>query len=698
MMDDRHSYNQLCEELRKHNYLYYVLDAPIIDDYKYDTMMRQIKAFEQQHPDWVTPDSPTQTVGHPVYPGHFQLVNRSIPMLSLDNVFSADEAIDWTVEAHSYGEDIGTNDYVEIVPEWKMDGLSLDLEYVFGELKCASTRGDGTQGENVTPNALMIEGIPKHIKTDLPIVNVRGEVVPRLADYAEINRALVESGKPPYANPRNYAAGSLRLKDAKVTKERKLVFVAHGPEYPEIEEDPEGDWYKDQAFLKDNGFLTADTGERFKHETKGITTGIPDLLEKCKAARPHYPFEVDGLVLKVVKHRHRKRLGFTSRFPRWARAYKFPASKGTTRLINVDRQVGRTGKLTPMARLEPVHVHGTTISNVTIHNLSELVAHQLFEGCEVLISRAGDVIPYLEERVTPLGDQKLYGQITHCPSCNTEVVIVNGKPSKESPEGSKVEYCPNETCGGRQLAHLKYAVSRNVLNIKGLGDELVEELVAKGVVNPAHPLDLLGLVATDYLKIDLSSRMADKLAMATFVAYTNVTLQRVIAALGISNVAEGTSERLARSFESLDALSVATVDQLVAIEDIGGITAQSIVEFFDTDNRLPFEQSVWKRQIGGRILPRPAPINALFKPGTTMVVTGSNFGGKTRKEMELYFKSNGAKVTSAVTGNTTTLYCGTKYTAHKLDTAKRLGIPYVVYNESGVVEQTDGLIEIVQKV
>lgn len=680
MNEEKSAYLSLCEELRKHNYLYYVLDEPIINDMDYDRTLHAVKDMEAKNPSWVHPESPTQTVGHPVYPGHFTIAQHGLPMLSLDNVFTPDEAIDWTVDAHSDGEDFHKKDFVEIVVEWKMDGLSLDLEYRFGLLHSAITRGDGTQGEDVTPNALMLEGIPRKVETDHPIMYVRGEVLPRLEDYHEINRSLTESGKKTYANPRNFAAGSLRLKDPKVTKERKLCFVAHGPEYPT---EFDGDWYQDQAWLKANGFMSADTGKCFSHKTGGVTTGIPQLLKECETERPNYLFEVDGLVLKVVKHSHRRKLGMTSRYPRWARAYKFPASKGITTLLSVDRQVGRTGKLTPMARLEPVHVHGTTITNVTIHNLNELEQHQLFEGCEVLISRAGDVIPYLEKRITSHKDEPIYGSVDKCPSCDTNVTVVMGKT------GSKTEYCSNPDCKGRRLAHLMYCAGRNVLNIKGLGDEIIQDLYMGGVIDITRPLSLLELQREDFLKIGQSDLMAEKLFVAVVIAKTHLDLTRVITALGISGAADGTSERLARELRDLKTISTTSVERLVEIKDIGNITAQSIFEFFDEDNSKADTESVWKPYVGDLYLKPPEALGTLFNTGTTFVVTGSKFGNLTRKELEAFFKKNGAVVSSKVTKSTTQIFCGTKYTQHKLDTAKELGIPWIVYNDDGVTAETN---------
>ncbi len=676
-------YSELVKRIRHYNYFYYVLDISLVPDSVYDQLFKTLKLMEETKPEWVSKDSPTQTVGHLVYESHFELVKRVKPMLSLDNLFTCDETVDWSIDIH------GDIEGGEIVAEWKMDGLSLDVNYPYDTIDIASTRGDGTTGENVTPNAMMVEGIPRVLKNPLQGgVSVRGEVVVRLADYNQINADLESAGKKTFANPRNYAAGSLRQKDPRITRERKLVFVAYSVE--RTLPDPEATWYVDQTWLKENGFYTADTGKRLDHTLCRTTLGFPALIAECQAERPSYPFEVDGIVFKVVKHTHRETLGYTSRFPRWGRAYKFPASKGETRLISVDRQVGRTGKLTPMARIEPVHVHGTTISNVTIHNLKELEQHKLFEGCYVEISRAGDVIPYLERRITDHNGEAIYGEVKECPCCKTEVVVIIGKKTKDNPEGSRTEYCPNSKCKDRQVAHLLYCTNRNVLNIKGLGDETVLKLYEHGVVDIARPLSLLHLKREDFLKIGESERMAEKLEMAVTVAKLNLDLPRVIAALGISGAADGTAERLAREIRTLHEISKASVDEMRVIDDIGPVTAQSIFEFFDEDNRKPDSESTWKPYVGDQHLKAPDALGGLFAKGTTFVVTGSKFGSKARKDLEKWFKQNGATVSSDVTKSTKTLYCGTKYTMHKLETAKQLGIPYVIFDGTGI---TDSNIE-----
>lgn len=673
---------ELSETLRKHNYFYHVLDAPIIEDVTYDALYRSLKELETKYPNLLKADSPTQVVGHAVYDSHFTLAKHIEPMLSLDNVYSADELVDWIISIWEQG--------TEIVPEWKMDGLSLDLLYENGVLVKAITRGDGETGEDVTPNALMCEGIPRVLQEfSDPLISVRGEVVVRLKDYKAINDALEANGKKIFANPRNYAAGSLRQKDPKGTKERKLVFVAYSKlehsevSFPKVEF---GSWAEEQSFFETNGFFTANAHDGFDYDAvPGMPTKIPQLVERLHLKRPDHEFEVDGLVFKVVSHKTRQDLGFTSKFPRWARALKFPASRGRTTVLGVDRQVGRTGKLTPVARIAPVHVHGTMISNVTLHNLSEVEKHGLYVGCEVEISRAGDVIPYLEMVLSTRTDEPLIGAIDNCPCCGSKVILTVGKT------GSQTEYCPNVGCKDRRVAHLLYCTGRNALNIKGLGDELVLQLYEADLVDVNRPLSLLQLTKDHFLKMGQSDRMSEKLEMAVTIAKHNLDLTRVIIALGIDGCADGTAERLGRVIPSLDEISKATIEQMVTIPDIGDITAQSIFEFFNEDNFRPEAESVWKPYVGDLTLKAPEPLGTLFLPGTTFVVTGSKFGKLTRKELEAYFKKNGAKVSSTVTGSTTTVYCGTKYTAHKLATAKATNIPYVIYSDEGVIEHSPNM-------
>lgn len=674
--------SNLVDSLIGHNYNYYVLDKPTISDADWDVMFHQLKGLEAANPQFIRKDSPTQTVGHPIVGGHFTPMRHRFPMLSLDNSLTVEALIDWTIDFSGDVERITAGEH-EVCIEWKMDGLSLDLLYYKGRLVAAITRGDGEVGENVTLNALQIPSIPKTFNGtyDQDWFSIRGEVVANLAHYRKLNEELTATGKQAYANPRNYAAGALRQKDPAVTGTRGLEFYCYS-----VTSEPQvfDHWSKERQFMLQNGFLTTYTDVKFDfNPASGQHTNIPAVANKLQALRSQLPFEVDGLVIKVMCHKVRDFLGYTSKFPRWATAYKFPATEGHTELLDIEYQIGRTGQATPVARLKPVSVHGTTISNVTLHNRTQIERLKLYKGCQVIVKRAGDVIPKIEGTVTPRTIQELYAPLTNCPCCGTATSVVAGKEGEQ-------DYCNNQQCPDRLLAHLNYCTERKVLNIKGLGPETVKALFDKGLVHAYHGLAMLDLTAADFVTAGLSEHQAEKMAEACAKARADLTLERALMSFGIDGVAEGTSERLARHYRSMDRIAQASVEELEQIKDIGSITAESIYQFFDNDNSIIAitpKQSCWYSYIHDRDLPAPAKMLLnLDWDGYSVVVTGSNFGGQKRKNIEAFYKQMGASIASNVSSKTKLVLCGTKYTARKLEDAKALGVDYRVYDETKVIE------------
>lgn len=666
----------LVDTLIGHNYSYYVLDKPTISDAEWDAKFHRLKALELENPTFIRIDSPTQTVGHPIVASHFAPMRHRFPMLSLDNSLTIEALTDWTIELTSPGK----GDH-ECRIEWKMDGLSLDLLYYKGRLVAAITRGDGLIGENVFLNALQIQSIPKVLNGtyDQDWISVRGEVVANLAHYHNLNTELEVAGKQVYANPRNYAAGSLRQKDPDVTGKRGLEFYCYS-----VTSEPQvfDNWSKERQFMLANVFLTTWTDVNFDFSFEsGQHSNIPAIVAKLQELRSQLPFEVDGLVIKVMCHKTRDALGYTSKFPKWGTAYKFPATEGHTELLDIEYQIGRTGKATPVARIKPVSVHGTTISNVTLHNRSQIERLKLYKGCQVIVKRAGDVIPQIVGTVTPRTIQDLYEPITHCPCCGSLTSVQVGK------DDAKQDYCDNDECYDRKLAYLNYLTERKVLNIKGLGEATIKKLYDAGEIKTEQPFALLTLNKQQFLNVGESELMSDKLQQACSIALENLTLARVIIAFGLSGAADGTAERLARHFQTLTAIAKATEVELVAVKDIGDITAESIFNFFDNDNTKPIEQSAWRMHLSGEGLPAPEPIevNADWA-GYSVVVTGSNFGGWKRKDVEAFYKRLGAAVTSKVSSTTKLVLCGTKYTAHKLAAAKAQSVNYQVFDEYGVID------------
>lgn len=678
MKELREAYAIACAEIDELNYHYHVLDDAKIPDAEYDQKFRALVHIEKQFPELVTPASPTQKVGHAMTFGHFKPLKHRLPMLSLANTFTSDEAVDWSIDITGDPETTG----LEVRGEWKLDGLSLRLVYRNGKLLWAVTRGDGETGENVTLNALQIKGIPKTLTTwTNEYTLVTGEVVVALADYKAINDALAAESKKTFANPRNYAAGSLRQKDPAVTAERKLQFVGYS--FDSEGDTIDRDWYYEQESLTTNGFEVAAIPDVLNYPSDHYITGWPKFIEKMQSIRSEQPYEVDGIVFKVVKHAHRKFLGMTSRAPKWATAFKFPASEGVTPLHNVEYQVGRTGRLTPVARVEPVHVHGTMISNVTLHNRNEVDRLKLYKGCSVQIKRAGDVIPYVMGTTVEHTDQVLYEPLTHCPVCNTPTSIVVNKDGKET------DNCDNRQCYGRRIAHLEYCMDRDVFNIKGLGPATIKQLHDAKILEAYQPAKVFDLTREDLLSVGLSERETEKLLEAIVIAQANMTLERLVMSFGIDGIAKNSSEKLAQHFQHIHDLSTASYNDLLEVEDIGKLGAKCIFEYFDEDRAKPEEESSWRNFPKMQWLRAPAKRQGDGVLGNaSVVVTGSNFSGQKRKEVEAHYKSLGAKITKDVTSKTSMIVCGTKYTAHKLASAKELGIPWVIHNEEKIIEQS----------
>lgn len=667
----------LVDTLIGHNYNYYVLDKPTISDADWDAKFHQLKALEAEYPSFIRKDSPTQTVGHAIVAGHFSPMRHRFPMLSLDNSLTTEALIDWTIDIAG---DVTAGDH-EVRLEWKMDGLSVDLLYYRSRLIAGITRGDGEVGENVFLNVLQIKSIPKELagKYDQDWVSVRGEIVVNLEHYHKLNEELAAAGKATYANPRNYAAGSLRQKDPEVTGKRGLEFYCYS-----VTSEPQvyDHWSKERQFMLQNGFLTTYTDVKFDfNPVSGQHTNIPAIVNQLQALRSQLPFEVDGVVIKVMCHKVRDSLGYTSKFPRWATAYKFPATEGHTELLDIEYQIGRTGKATPVARIKPVSVHGTTISNVTLHNRSQIARLNLYKGCSVIVKRAGDVIPQIVGTVVPRTIQDLYVPITRCPCCDSLTSIRLGI------DGAEQDYCDNAECYDRKLSYLNYLAERKVLNIKGLGEATIKKLYDAGEIKTEQPFALLTLNKQQFLNVGESELMSEKLQQACHTAMENLTLTRAIIAFGLSGAADGTAERLARHFQTLPAIAKATEAELIAVKDIGTITAESIFNFFDNDNAKPDNESVWRMHLSGNGLPAPEPIVVNMDwVGRSVVVTGSNFGGKKRKEIEAFYKQLGASIASDVSSTTKLVLCGTKYTPRKLANAKAKNVDYNVYDESGVIE------------
>ena len=649
----------LREQIRHHNYRYHVLDDPEVPDAEYDRLMRALQALESQHPELVSPDSPTQRVGDaPI--SAFGAVKHAIPMLSLENAFAEEELREFhrrvrdRLEREDDGEDI------EYAAEPKLDGAAVSLTYEDGGLVRGATRGDGTTGEDITHNVRTIEAVPLRLLGDgYPrLLEVRGEVfMPKAGFEAYNERAQAADGKI-FVNPRNAAAGSLRQLDPKLTAQRPLDIYVYsvgqvdGGDLPGHHSD-----ILDQ--LQEWGFKTC--------PERAVVTGVAgclDYYERIGKKRDQLPYEIDGVVYKVNSLAEQRELGFVSRAPRWAIAHKFPAQEELTTVSGIEFQVGRTGALTPVARLEPVFVGGVTVSNATLHNIDELHRKDVRVGDTVTVRRAGDVIPEVVGVVKSRRPKKTRRvQLPkQCPVCGSAV-------ARE--EGEAVARCTGGLyCAAQRTEALKHFVSRRAMDIEGLGAKLIEQLVAAERVKT--PADLFSLSQDELAAME---RMGEKSAanlVASIEKSKSTTLSRFLFALGIREVGEATAATLAAHFGKLDAVVAASEEELQAVEDVGPIVASRIAAFFSEDHNLDVISGLRKSGVTWtESEPQPAAADGALA-GKTFVLTGT-LSAMTRDEAKREIHARGGKVTGSVSGKTEYLVAGEK-AGSKLAKAQKLEI------------------------
>jgi DNA ligase (NAD+) len=657
----------LREELERHNYLYYVLDAPTIPDAEYDRLFRELQQLESQYPELLTPDSPTQRVGG-VPLAQFAQIQHRTPMLSLNNAFADADAVAFDRRAR---ETLGV-EAIEYAVEPKFDGLAISLTYENGVLVKGATRGDGYSGEDVSANLRTIKAIPLSLHGVNPprLMEVRGEVLMLKADFSKLNQNQRDKGEKEFANPRNAAAGSLRQLDSRITASRRLTFFAYG--LGTMEGGPQ--------FSRHNEMMDFLAVLRLPlcPERKVVTgaSGLLDYYQAIGAKRDSLPYEIDGVVYKVNGLAQQAQLGFVSRAPRWAIAHKYPAQEALTEVLGIDVQVGRTGALTPVARLKPVFVGGVTVTNATLHNEDEVRRKDVHIGDTVIVRRAGDVIPevvsvVLEKR--PAGAQPFTMPQT-CPICASHVMR---DPEEAVARCSGGLYCPAQ----RKQAILHFA-SRRAMDIEGLGDKLVEQLVDKDIIHNPADLYLLDVSALAGLE-----RMAEKSAQNIVTAIEtskNTTLARFIYALGIRNVGEATAKELASHFGTLERLMEADMAALQQVADIGPIVADSILQFCaETHNREVIEQLrgagvQWPEGEGKNVS------GAL--QGKIFVLTGT-LPNLTRDQAKEQIEAQGGKVTGSVSKKTDYVVAGAE-PGSKYDKALELGVD--ILDEDGLITLLKG--------
>lgn len=652
----------LRKEITDHNYRYYVLDDPIIPDAEYDRLMRELQSLEEHYPQFVQPDSPTQRVGAEPLAAFGQVIH-AVPMLSLDNAFADAELLDFDQRVRNRLE---IEAEVEYAAEPKLDGLAVSIRYEKGRLTTGATRGDGVRGEDITHNIRTIASIPLRLRgNNLPeVLDVRGEVFMPKTGFAELNRRISAEGGKPFVNPRNAAAGSLRQLDPSITAQRPLDIFFYGVGYAEGWQLP--DTHADVlARLRDFGLRVCSEAR----VVRGVS-GCVEYYAGLGRRRGELAYEIDGVVYKVNRLDWQEQLGFVSRAPRWAIAHKFPAEEEITVVRDVNWQVGRTGAVTPVARLEPVFVGGVTVSNATLHNFDELRRKDVRVGDTVIVRRAGDVIPEVVSVVMERrpADSSVVALPEHCPVCGSDVV---------REEGEAVARCVGGlVCPAQRKEALKHFASRKAMDIDGLGSKLIEQLVDDGLVSNAADIYRL-----DAEQISSLERMGDKSArnlVAALEKSKSVSLERFIYSLGIRDVGEATAKGLANFFGDLQRIQDASIDDLQEVPDVGPIVAGHIHSFFSQPHNVDVVQKLFAQ--GVKPIP-PEKLTSDLQPllGTTVVITGT-LESMSRQDAKAMLEKAGAKVTSSVSKKTTMVVVG-KDPGSKAEKAQKLGIRVVTETE-----------------
>jgi len=656
----------LRDQLNHHNYRYYVCDDPEIPDSEYDRLLRRLQELEYQYPELLTPDSPSQRVGaEPL--DLFKQVKHLMPMLSLDNAFDDDEILDFNRRIETR---LNRTEPVAFACEPKLDGIAVSLLYRHGVLERAATRGDGTTGEDITLNVRTIPSIPlKFIGNNFPeLLEVRGEIYMPLAGFNKFNKAARAAGEKEFVNPRNAAAGSLRQLDSRITATRPLEMCAYNVGVIEGGELPTSHTETLEQ-LKVWGFLV----NEYVEEVANIN-GCLDYYQRMAQRRESLAYDIDGIVFKVNDLVLQQRLGFVARAPRWAIARKFPAQEEMTRLLDVEFQVGRTGAVTPVARLEPVFVGGVTVSNATLHNRDEVERLALKIGDTVVIRRAGDVIPKVVKAITEKRPETARDIVfpTECPVCSSPV---------ERIEGEAVSRCSGGlVCPAQRKEAIKHFASRKAFDVEGLGDKLVEQLVDNDLVH--SPADLFCLHLDQLTGLE---RMAEKSAqnlLDALAASLETTLPRFLYALGIREVGEATAQTLANYFGALQAIEAADQETLQDVDDVGPAVAHFIGEFFDSERNIQVIKSLLAVGVYWPAI-TPRSESELPLAGQTWVLTGK-FDTLSRTEAKEKLQKLGAKVASSVSAKSTCVVAGPG-AGSKLTKAQSLGID--VLDEATLIKQ-----------
>ncbi len=647
---------ELREQINYHNYRYYVLDSPEISDAEYDQLMRELRRLEEEHPELITPDSPTQRVGAAPLEA-FGIVEHPVPLLSLGNVFSKEELLDW----HRRISRLIGGEVFNFVCELKLDGLAVALTYVDGRFTTGATRGDGLRGEDITQNLKTIRSIPLTVPKDAPKrFEVRGEVYLSKTGFRKLNEERANAGLSLFANPRNAAAGSVRQLDPRITAQRPLDIYIYGLGWAEGEV-PQTHW-ETLNYLKSLGFKV-NPHNAFVADIEGVESYHREWLEK----RESLEYEIDGVVAKVDSIALQNELGAIGHEPRWAIAYKFPPTQATTRLLDIGISVGRTGTLNPFAILEPVSVGGVTIKQAALHNEDDIRRKDIRIGDWVIVQRAGEVIPQVVGPVASrrTGGERVFVMPSRCPSCGAEVI---------KPEGEAMSRCVNASCPAQVCENIKHFVSRGAMDIRGVGEKLVVALLKERLIEDAADLYFLKDKRDRLMDMDRLAEKSISNILSAIEKSKERPLSNIIFALGIRHVGEEIAEILAGYFGSMSRLQSASFEELTSIPTIGPKIAESVVAFFRQEQNLKVIEKL--RRAGLKNLEKleaePSEVRELPLSGQEFVITG-RLGAFPRHEAEARIKRLGGVVGSNVTRKTSYLVVGEE-PGSKLQKAQALGV------------------------
>lgn len=657
-MSNIDEYKELCDEIWHHNYLYYVKHAPEISDEEFDFLLKKLEKMELEHPEWIDPSSPTQRVMESIS-GGFKTVEHKVPMLSLPNTYSKDEVGLFLKRVEKLA---GRSD-LEYSLELKMDGIAISAIYEKGKLTQGITRGDGQRGEDITPNLRTIRQVPLQLKSFPEFLEVRGEVFMPRAEFKRLNEEKAAQEEALWANPRNAAAGSLKLLDPKETAKRKLSCVFYG--VAQIIGADLKTQRQSHDYIQKLGLPILEQVAVCKNLEE-----IFEFAEKVRLLRPHLPFDIDGIVIKVNDLKEQQNLGAAGKNPRWACAYKFAADQAETKILDITVQVGRTGVLTPVAELAPVFLAGSTISRATLHNQEEVERKDIRIGDTVTIEKGGDVIPKVVQvnlEMRPK-DSVRWEMPSTCPSCGTSIVKV--------PEEVAVR-CPNASgCPEQRLRRIIFFASKVAMDIENLGEKVAEQLFKKGFIKT--PADIYALTEQDLSQIEGFKEKSIQNLMSSIDASRKVSLARFIMALGIKHIGIQTAELLALKAGSLEKLMQFTQEDLLSIEGIGEKVAAAVLDFFNDPSQQEEIQKLLERGVTP-IPPTPSGFSGHLFEGKTFVLTGT-LEKFSRSEAAAKIKERGGKVSDSVSKKTDYVLVGTD-AGSKLDKAKKLGITILTEEE-----------------